>query len=62
MKAYRELCCQWRRRRRYILIYVATNDGREVLLPLREDFIHELNHRARLLRLALPQGLLDING
>ena len=45
-----------------ILLYVTTNNGCEVLLPLHEDFIHELNHKARLLRLTLPKGLLDING
>lgn len=45
-----------------ILLYVCTADGREVLLPLHKDFIHELDHHARLLRLDLPQGLLDING
>ena len=45
-----------------ILLYVMKADGNEVLLPLHEDFIHELDHDTRLLRLELPQGLLDING
>ncbi len=44
-----------------ILLYVTTENGKEVLLPLHDDFVSAHYEEERLLRLDLPQGILSIN-
>jgi len=42
------------------LIAKCTVEGKEVLFPLHEDFILEIDDEKKLLRIDLPEGLLDI--
>lgn len=44
-----------------ILLYVTTPNGSEVILPLHEDLVRDINHQAHTLRLAIPEGLLTLN-
>ena len=42
------------------LLITVDYSGREVLIPLVDDFIVELNKRKKTLLLNLPEGLLDL--
>lgn len=42
------------------LLVVRTADGRDVLVPLVDEFVEEVDERARLIRLSCPNGLLDL--
>ncbi len=44
-----------------ILLYLATPNGNELILPLHEDFVADYSLHDRTLCLALPEGLLEIN-
>lgn len=35
--------------------------GREILIPLHEDFILKADHKKKILHVHLPEGLLDLN-
>lgn len=44
-----------------LLLLVATPQGGELLLPLHENLLVHFDPAARLLRLEVPQGLLNLN-
>lgn len=44
-----------------ILLYLTAPDGREVIIPLHEDFVVECSAAKRTLCLDLPEGLLNVN-
>lgn len=44
-----------------ILLYIDTPSGKELLLPLHEDFVTAYDLKERTLHLELPKGLLEIN-
>ena len=44
-----------------ILLTLSTPTGREILLPLHEDFVTHLAIKERTIALALPAGLADLN-
>jgi 16S rRNA processing protein RimM len=35
-------------------------DGKEVLIPINEQTLHKIDHKARTLLLTLPEGLLEV--
>lgn len=43
------------------LFVVRDDDGEEILIPLHEDFIEEIDDDNKVIHLDLPAGLLDIN-
>lgn len=43
------------------LFIVETADGKTVYIPLTEDFIDEIDEEAHIIRMNLPEGLLDLN-
>lgn len=42
-------------------LFVINHDGRELLVPAREEFIRELDHEHRKMLLQLPDGLLHLD-
>ena len=42
-------------------LFVIDHDGRELLVPAREEFIRELDHEHRKMLLQLPDGLLHLD-
>lgn len=43
------------------LISILSPDGREILVPLHDDFITGIDRKKKIIRLSLPEGLLDLN-
>lgn len=43
------------------LFEVTTLEGQEVLLPVSEDLIKDVDKKARKITMEIPQGILDIN-
>lgn len=43
-----------------VLFQVLTKDGKEVLLPVSDDLIKEVDRRQRTLTMEIPEGLLDL--
>jgi 16S rRNA processing protein RimM len=43
------------------LLGVTTESGKEMLIPLHEDLIQEINTKKKILIMILPEGLTDIN-
>lgn len=43
------------------LLYIDTPDGRELIVPLHEDFLRDYDLGKRILTLELPDGLLNLN-
>lgn len=43
------------------LFIVETPDGKTIYIPLTEDFIDEIDEDAKIIRMTLPAGLLDLN-
>ncbi len=41
-------------------LFVVENETGEVLIPIAEEFITELDHENKIIRLNLPEGLLDL--
>ncbi len=41
-------------------LFIIDSNGREVLIPLNDDFILKLDHDKKLIEFNLPTGLLDI--
>ena len=41
-------------------LWVKKTDGEEVLLPLHEDLVHEVDERGKILKLTIPEGILDL--
>ncbi len=44
-----------------MLLSIESGEGREILIPLHEDFIKRIDKRKRVLHLEIPEGLLEIN-
>jgi 16S rRNA processing protein RimM len=43
------------------LLDVRTKSGKDMLIPLHEDLIQEINTKKKILKMILPEGLTDIN-
>jgi 16S rRNA processing protein RimM len=43
------------------LIRIISQDNREILVPLHDDFIIGVDWEKKMIRLSLPEGLLDLN-
>ncbi|MBQ8046809.1 MAG: 16S rRNA processing protein RimM [Prevotella sp.] len=43
-----------------MLFEIATPDGRKVLVPASEELIEDIDLQARIVRMRLPEGLLDL--
>lgn len=43
------------------VVYVQGHTGREILIPLAEEFIEDLDITDRILRLSIPEGLISVN-
>ena len=41
-------------------LWVKKADGKEVLLPLHEDLVLDVDERQRILKLTIPEGILDL--
>ena len=41
-------------------LFVIEHQGREVLVPVVDDFIEKVDKKNREIRLRLPEGLLDL--
>lgn len=44
-----------------VLFEVVTPEGTNLLIPAVEDFMEDIDHRNRVIRMMLPEGLLDLN-
>lgn len=44
-----------------VLFVVATDSGDEVFIPAVDDFIDEIDEDNKLIRVSLPEGLIDLN-
>lgn len=44
-----------------VLLVVETPDGDEVFVPAVDDFINEIGEDSRIIRVSLPDGLIDLN-
>ena len=44
-----------------ILLYVLAANGKELVVPFHEDFLHEYDYRKHTLRLKIPEGILNVN-
>lgn len=44
-----------------ILLYLLTPEGKELILPLHDDFVADYSLAERRLSLSLPEGLLNLN-
>jgi 16S rRNA processing protein RimM len=43
------------------LLRIRTTSGKEILLPLHEDLIKEIDSKIKIVRMILPEGIADIN-
>ena len=43
------------------LIRITSQDNREILVPLHDDFITGVDWKKKIIRLSLPDGLIDLN-
>ena len=44
----------------HLLFEVTTPDGKEVLIPASDDLIEEVNAEKKEIRMAIPEGLLQL--
>lgn len=44
-----------------ILLYVLAANGKEIVVPFHEDLLHGFDYRKRILRLKIPEGILNAN-
>jgi 16S rRNA processing protein RimM len=44
-----------------LLLEIISSDGKELLIPFHEDFILDIDHRKRIIKMELPEGLKDLN-
>lgn len=42
------------------LFEVATDDGKQLLIPAREDLIREVDTEKRIIKMEIPDGLLEL--
>lgn len=43
------------------LLSIQSEENKEILIPLHEDFIESLDHEAKKIVMDIPEGLLDLN-
>lgn len=43
------------------LFIVETPEGNTIYIPLTEDFIDEVDEKSKIIRMTLPEGLIDLN-
>lgn len=43
------------------LINVGSRDGKDILIPLHEDFIIDVDKKRKIIKMDLPEGLIEIN-
>jgi 16S rRNA processing protein RimM len=43
------------------LLATVNQDGKEVYIPLHPDLIISINHKKKIIRMSLPEGLIDLN-
>jgi 16S rRNA processing protein RimM len=43
------------------LLNITTSEGKNILLPLHEDLIREIDSEKKIIRMIIPGGILDIN-
>jgi 16S rRNA processing protein RimM len=43
------------------LLNISTLEGKELLIPFHEDFIKSVDARKKIIKMDLPEGLMDIN-
>lgn len=41
------------------VLFLVINEGEEILIPAAEDFIESIDDKKRILKMSLPEGLLD---
>ncbi|NLI71106.1 MAG: 16S rRNA processing protein RimM [Bacteroidales bacterium] len=41
-------------------LFIVGNETNETLIPITDEFITEIDHEKKIIRLALPKGLLDL--
>ncbi len=41
-------------------LFATDLEGKEILIPIVDDFIHQLNHDQKCIEVKLPDGLLDV--
>lgn len=44
-----------------LLLNIRTRPGKEILLPLHEDLIREIDSKNKIIRMIIPEGISDIN-
>jgi|WetSurMetagenome_2_1015567.scaffolds.fasta_scaffold00006_162 16S rRNA processing protein RimM len=44
-----------------LLLNISTPDNKEILIPFHEDFIRSIDKKKKIIRMDLPEGLLEIN-
>ena len=44
-----------------LLFVVITGDGEEIFIPAAEEFVDEINDDEKIIKMSLPDGLLDLN-
>lgn len=44
-----------------ILLYVISGDGREIVVPYHDDLLQDYDYRKRILRLVIPEGVINAN-
>jgi 16S rRNA processing protein RimM len=44
-----------------LLLNIRTRQGKEILLPLHEDLISEIDVKSKIIRMILPEGISEIN-
>ena len=43
-----------------VLFSVNTTDGKDVLIPASEELITEVDQEKKIIKIAIPEGLLDL--
>ena len=43
------------------LFIIRNEEGEEIMIPANEDFIVEVDDEAKIIKMSLPEGLIDIN-
>ncbi|MDG1571136.1 ribosome maturation factor RimM [Robiginitalea sp. M366] len=41
-------------------LFVAEKDGKELLIPISDNFIHRVDRKARCIEITTPEGLIDL--